>query len=77
MRARRLCIILTAIFGAGPCLAGGSLLERIRSIDMNDYSLGVAVATRQSPFTGGENGTVAYPYLTSFTHSSMTDAQLE
>ena len=48
-------------------------MDFLRSYDMNDYSLGVAVSTSQNPFIGGENGTFAYPYLTSFTHSSMTD----
>jgi outer membrane protein len=50
-----------------------SLLDWIRNYDMNDYSLGVAVSTRQSPFVRGENSVIAYPYLTSFTHDSMTD----
>ena len=49
------------------------LLDWIRNYDMNDYSLGMAVATSQNPFIGGENSVIAYPYLTSFTHSSMTD----
>jgi outer membrane scaffolding protein for murein synthesis (MipA/OmpV family) len=48
-------------------------MDLIRSYDMNDYSLGITVSTRQSPFIGGENGTIAYPYLTSFTHWSLTD----
>ena len=39
---------------------------------MNDYALGVAVSTRQNAFIGGENSTVVYPYLTSFTHSAFT-----
>ena len=49
------------------------LLDWIRNYDMNDYSLGVAVSSSQNPFIGGENSVIAYPYLTSFTHSSMTD----
>jgi hypothetical protein len=53
--------------------SANKLMEFLRSYDMNDYSLGLAVSTRQSPFIGGENGTIAYPYLTSFTHWSMTD----
>ncbi len=53
--------------------SANKLLDFLRSYDMNDYSLGVAVSTRQSPFIGGENSLFAYPYLTSFTHWSMTD----
>lgn len=48
-------------------------MDILRSYDMNDYSLGLAVSTRQSPYIGGENSLFAYPYLTSFTHWSMTD----
>lgn len=50
-----------------------SLLDWIRNYDMNDYSLGLAVSSRQSPYIGGKNSVIAYPYLTSFTHDSMTD----
>jgi outer membrane scaffolding protein for murein synthesis (MipA/OmpV family) len=56
--------------------SAGRLLDYIREYDLNDYALGVAVATRQSPYVGGENATVAYPYLTSFTHSAFTDGWL-
>lgn len=56
--------------------AAGRILDFLRSYDLNDYAIGVAVATRQSPYIGGENATVAYPYLTSFTHSAFTDGWL-
>ena len=48
-------------------------LEWIRSYDLNDYAVGVAVTTSQSPYVGAENSTWAYPYLTSFRHYSLTD----
>ncbi len=48
-------------------------LEWIRDYDLNDYSLGVSVLTSQSPYANAKNSVWAYPYLTSFRHSSMTD----
>ena len=51
----------------------GPLLDYIRNYDLNDYALGVAVSTEQNPHIGAGNGTFAYPYLTTFHHSSMTD----
>lgn len=71
---RSLLIILLAILLAVESSAEDNhWLDFIRSYDMNDYALGLAVSTGQSPFIGGENGTVAYPYLTSFKNWSMTD----
>jgi outer membrane scaffolding protein for murein synthesis (MipA/OmpV family) len=64
--------LFVLLAGSKPAVAEG-LLDWLRGYDMNDYSLGVAVSTRQSPFIGGENSLFAYPYLTSFTHDSMTD----
>jgi outer membrane scaffolding protein for murein synthesis (MipA/OmpV family) len=64
---------LFVLLAAATDASANKLMDFIRSYDMNDYSLGVAVSTRQSPFIGGENSTIAYPYLTSFTHWSMTD----
>jgi outer membrane scaffolding protein for murein synthesis (MipA/OmpV family) len=66
-------IVALAFLGVADNAAAGRWLDFLRSYDMNDYSLGVAVSMRQNPFIGGENSTFAYPYLTSFTHSSMTD----
>ena len=51
----------------------GPLLDYIRNYDLNDYSLGVSVSTSQNPFASAPNSTIAYPYLTSFTHSAFTD----
>ena len=71
---RALCVLLCTIFMAGaPSAAAGSIMDFIRSYDLNDYSLGLAVSTRDSPFIGGNNATIAYPYLTSFTNSAFTD----
>lgn len=69
-------IVAVVCFGVANSAAAGSWMDFLRSYDMNDYSLGVAVSTRQSPYIGGENAVFAYPYLTSFTHSSMTDGWL-
>jgi outer membrane scaffolding protein for murein synthesis (MipA/OmpV family) len=66
-------ILLTLLLAATSGACADNFLDFIRNYDMNDYSLGLAVSTRQSAFVGGENGTIAYPYLTSFTHWSMTD----
>ena len=52
---------------------GGSILDYIRDYDLNDYSLGVSVASSQSPYAGAPNSVIAYPYLTSFRHSAFTD----
>ena len=51
----------------------GPLLDYIRSYDLNDYSLGLAVGTAQNPYAGASNSVWAYPYLTSFRHSAFTD----
>ncbi|MDJ0906135.1 MAG: MipA/OmpV family protein [Woeseiaceae bacterium] len=66
-------ILLTALLVVSSDASANKLMEFLRSYDMNDYSLGVAVSARQNPFIGGENSLFAYPYLTSFTHWSMTD----
>jgi outer membrane scaffolding protein for murein synthesis (MipA/OmpV family) len=47
-------------------------MDFIRSYDLNDYSLGVSVSVSENPFVGSSNSVIAYPYLTSFTHPSMT-----
>ncbi len=51
----------------------GPLLDYIRNYDLNDYAFGVALAARKNPYTGAENGSYAYPYLTSFRDSAMTN----
>jgi outer membrane scaffolding protein for murein synthesis (MipA/OmpV family) len=51
----------------------GSILDYIRDYDLNDYALGLGVSAEQNPYLGAENSAYAYPYLTSFRHSSLTD----
>ncbi len=51
----------------------GPLMDFIRSYDLNDYALGVGFGKSGNPYVGAENSAYAYPYLTSFRHSSMTD----
>lgn len=63
-----LLLLLTPITAVG-----GPLLDYIRNYDLNDYALGLAVATSQRPYLTSGNSTSAYPFLTSFRHSSLTD----
>jgi outer membrane scaffolding protein for murein synthesis (MipA/OmpV family) len=51
----------------------GRLMDFVRDYDLNDYSLGVAVAVSENPYEGASSSTFAYPYLTSFRHSAFTD----
>ncbi|MGI9202688.1 MAG: MipA/OmpV family protein [Woeseiaceae bacterium] len=67
-------IVVVALASLIPGYASaGSLLDYIRNYDLNDYALGVGISAEQNPYTGAENSAYAYPYLTSFRHSSMTD----
>jgi hypothetical protein len=67
-------LIRAAIFMlAVPTAQAGSILDYIRNYDLNDYALGVAYSTSQSPYITGDNSGFAYPYLTSFRHSAFTD----
>lgn len=50
----------------------GKLLDYIRNYDLNNYALGVAFTTGESPYTGAENSTYGYPYLTTFTNAAFT-----
>jgi len=53
--------------------AAGSVLDYIRDYDLNDYAIGIGVSAEQNLYLGAKNGAYAYPYLTSFRHSSFTD----
>lgn len=66
------CLAVFLLAANAPSDAG-PLLDYIRNYDLNDYSLGVAFSTSQSPYTGAENSTIVYPYLTSFRHSAFTN----
>jgi outer membrane scaffolding protein for murein synthesis (MipA/OmpV family) len=50
----------------------GPVLDYIREYDLNNYALGLAVSNSQNPYLGASGSTIAYPYLTSFTHSAFT-----
>ncbi len=65
-----LAIIL--LFANGSAQAA-KWLDYLRNYDLNNYALGVSIATSQNPYVGVSNSTFAYPYLTSFTHASLTD----
>lgn len=71
----RSCIglITVATLLASESSFGGAILDYIRDYDLNDYSLGISVASSQSPYVGAPNSVIAYPYLTSFRHSAFTD----
>lgn len=76
IRIRRHSLIaasLLLMLSDPPQASAGSILDYIRSYDLNDYALGFAVSTIQSPYIGGEPTRFAYPYLTSFRHDAFTD----
>jgi outer membrane scaffolding protein for murein synthesis (MipA/OmpV family) len=52
---------------------GGELMDYIRNYDLNNYALGLAVTTSQSPYAGDGDSTWAYPYLSSFRNAAFTD----
>jgi outer membrane scaffolding protein for murein synthesis (MipA/OmpV family) len=58
------------------CAVAAPLLDYIRDNDLNDYAFGVSVSASQNPDVGAENGTIVYPYLTSFRDASMSDGWL-
>ncbi len=68
------CMLLVGLLVGSGEAAAGKLLDFLRSYDMNDYALGLAISSRESPFIGGSSALVPYPYLTSFRHSSTTDS---
>lgn len=70
MRFKR-CTLLLGLLATAQS-SYGSWLDWIRDYDLNDYAFGVSVSISQNPYIGGENSTIAYPYLTSFTHSAFT-----
>jgi len=58
---------------AAQSASGGNVLDYIRDYDLNDYAFGVALSTEQNPYVGARNDSIAYPYLTSFRDSALTD----
>ncbi len=71
-RGAALCLATFMLVASGSAHAG-KWLDYFRNYDLNDYSLGVSIATSQNPYVGESNSTFAYPYLTSFTHSAFTE----
>ena len=72
MTRSALCLASFVLLASGSANAG-PLLDYIRNYDLNDYALGVSLSVSQHPYAGASNSTIAYPYLTSFTHSAFTD----
>lgn len=56
--------------------SAGSVLDYIRTHDLNDYAVGLMVSGEQNPYSGAKNGAFAYPYLTSARDSAFTDSWL-
>ena len=69
---RRAALIVGLLFASQSAFAG-SLLDFMRNYDLNDYALGIGISAEQNPYLGAKSSTYAYPYLTSFRHSSLTD----
>ena len=72
LRRRATCFAVCVSIACQSAIAG-PLLDYIREYDLNNYSLGVSIATSENPFAGVSSSNFAYPYLTSFRHSAFTD----
>ena len=68
----RFALVLGCLL-ASEWAAAGALMDYIRNYDLNDYALGVAFTGAQNPYIGSENDGFAYPYLTSFRDSTLTN----
>lgn len=66
-------IALVGTLAAAQGALAGPIMDYIRNYDLNDYAFGVALSVAQNPYSGGENSTSAYPFLTSFRDSALTD----
>jgi outer membrane protein len=65
-------VAAVAVLGvAGPASAG--LLDGLRAIDINDYAIGVGVATTESIYADGGDSQTIYPYLTRLKPSAFDD----
>lgn len=72
--SKSLTVLLANVLLLVPAVAlAGSILDYLRSYDLNDYALGLNVSISQNPYTNANNSVIAYPYLTSFQHASLTD----
>jgi outer membrane scaffolding protein for murein synthesis (MipA/OmpV family) len=66
-------VFFIAILLQSTAASAGSILDNIRSYDLNNYALGVHVSVSQSPYTDAKNSVIIYPYLTSFEHRAFTN----
>lgn len=72
--AKQLTLLaLVSALSTAECAYAGRLMDYIRNYDLNDYAFGIALSVSQSPYSGSENSTFAYPFLTSFHDSAFTD----
>ena len=71
-RGAALCLAIFLLFADGSAHAA-KWLDYLRNYDLNDFALGVSFSTSQNPYVSVSNSAFAYPYLTSFTHASLTD----
>ena len=71
-RGAALCLAIFLLVADGSAHAA-KWLDYVRNYDLNDFALGVSFSTSQNPYVGVSNSTFAYPFLTSFTHASLTD----
>lgn len=69
---RPLSAALALALASGPADAG-ELMDYIRNYDLNNYALGLAVSSSQSPYVDDDSSTWGYPYLSSFRNSAFTD----
>jgi outer membrane protein len=72
IRANIVLLLLAAFASSAVGADTPGWLEKLREYDLNDYALGVAVTTSQSPYTNAKNSVWAYPYLTTLQHYSLT-----
>jgi outer membrane scaffolding protein for murein synthesis (MipA/OmpV family) len=56
---------------AEPCSAG--LLDALRSIDINDYAVGIGVSTTENIYVDAGDSQTIYPYLTKLVPSALDD----
>jgi len=69
----RRTVLISGLLLVSELAVAGSVIDYIRNYDLNDYALGMGLSAGQNPYVGAENSAYAYPYLTSFRHSSLTD----
>lgn len=67
-------IHLLAVFLCFSCTCRASdFLDNIRNTDLNDYALGLTLSVSENPYSGADNSTILYPYLTSLRNPEFTD----